>query len=549
MPFLNGTANNHKHLMNIMREFLEGYAVITLPVTYAGTGDGLIERVASPPPGVTEVWTLVCTLGGGAGVGTFSVTGSVSGLQANVCTVGQFYESDAGEVEFVVLDGAIDFVIADQFDITVTQSKFVVDSDEWTTNRWNPAIHDIESSSLDFPNRAIDGLGQATYTFKLGVTSAILNMPFEYAVEFDQYTLRARGTGFDTTEAPFTWTFQFSDDGINWTTADSQVANAFTTGGELKTFALGSPGRHLYWRLNIAVNNGGTDIEFSELTARRTGENLDSLSSEDLMMQGQGLAGGDEIHIGCKINQEILSPYFNWRLVGYTAFDSGNSFAGMAGSSPSPGKGVSSPRFVLDDGIMEYWLFGNGRYVACTVKIGTEYLNMYMGLFLPYGQPSEYSYPLIIAGSCGDNLHYTSTAFRLRHCFDPATLAVYIRLPGGTWEDFNHGSSSGPATSNRTFWPYMTHAVTWRSTYLDETSEGLDGTYELWPILPIESDDLDTPAIGARNMLGEIQDFFWISGSNLSAEDTITIGGDTYIAFQNVFRVTFQDYYAVRIDQ
>jgi hypothetical protein len=299
--------------------------------------------------------------------------------------------------------------------------------------------------------------------------------------------------------------------------------------------------------LNITANNGGTDIEFSQIEARRVGENYSSISrfaGRSLLMEGQGLAGGDNIFIGAAVHDNVLTPYFNWRLVGFTAFEITDTLADQPGASPYTT--TNSPKFVLDDGPMEYWLFGNGRYVICVCKIGTEFLNMMMGLMLPYSQPAEYSYPLVIAGTSGNNYHYTSTDIRLRSCFDPGQDACFMRSPGGTWLKFQDFTSS--AVTDRSFWPYMTTSTTWHFTYFDEISEGLDGTYELWPIIPIEIDDLNTPDGRSPNLYGELQDVFYASGSNLSAEDTITIGPDTYLAFQNVFRVTFVDYYCIKVN-
>jgi len=69
--------------------------------------------------------------------------------------------------------------------------------------------------------------------------------------------------------------------------------------------------------------------------------------------------------------------------------------------------------------------------------------------------------------------------------------------------------------------------------------------YEMYPLIFLESESGFSDPAG--NAFGEIEDCFMVSGSNNSAENTITVGGDTFIVFQNVFRTTFSDFYAIKV--
>lgn len=538
MSFLIGTTENHKDLMNITRQFLEGYGVITYPVAYAGTGNGPIYKPAAPPPGVSEVWTLVCTVPGGHKVAQFSVTGSVSGVQA-IATVGTFY--DNGLIEFVIQAGGVDFALTDQFDITVTQSTMASNGEEWAQNRWSPPCDEVETSTFDFPNNCLVD-NNASLTSKLGVSTGILHIKFPDATAFNRYEIRSRFTGFVAGNAPRDWTLEWSDDGTNWTVEDTQVAQSFGN-SELKSYTI-STARHIWWRLNITDNNGGSDIEFSQLRMRTINETEDfnCLSEESWLLQGQGLAGTDEIYIGAIMSESILSPFFNWVLAGMTAYEPTAKF------SEQPGQNTEYPRYVSNDNTMQFWLTGNGRYVHLTTKISTDYTGMYMGLLLPYSQPPEYPYPLIIAGGSGGPVHYTSVSDNHRMFSDPGPGACFLKGPGGEWLEVIN-ISGVTRQDDRGIWPWFSGSSNWYQR-LNKISDGIDGTYVLYPALLLEVNQVANPlAEFSPNAYGEMQDVFCVSGSNNSAENIIVVDGVNYIVFQNIFRTLFADFYAVRLEQ
>ena len=93
---------------------------------YTGAGNGevtLLTMIAQ----TAQVWTLTCTVAAANG-GTFSVTGSVSGAQADA-TVGLFYSN--GIVAFLINDGVVDFEVGDSFTFEA-QTKTLPLADRWT---------------------------------------------------------------------------------------------------------------------------------------------------------------------------------------------------------------------------------------------------------------------------------------------------------------------------------------------------------------------------------------------------------------------------------
>ncbi|MFS2021267.1 discoidin domain-containing protein, partial [Massilia sp. CT11-108] len=63
---------------------------------------------------------------------------------------------------------------------------------------------------------------------------------------------------------PKDWQFQGSNDGVNWTTLDTQSGQAFASRIQQKSYAIASPGAYRWYRLNITSNNG--DSTFTTLS-------------------------------------------------------------------------------------------------------------------------------------------------------------------------------------------------------------------------------------------------------------------------------------------
>lgn len=96
-----------------------------VPVAGSNTGNGYITEVQTKPFGtVTENWTITCTLGGGSGVATFSVVGSVSGT---IGTATSNTEYTAGSmVKFTIYAGGTNWVIGDTYTFSTRKNP------EWT---------------------------------------------------------------------------------------------------------------------------------------------------------------------------------------------------------------------------------------------------------------------------------------------------------------------------------------------------------------------------------------------------------------------------------
>lgn len=87
---------------------------IEIPVNDSdNVGDGVVHKVQTKPfATVDQDWTLTCTLGGGNGVATFSVVGSISS-SVGTATSGTEFTSESAGIRFTISAGDTNWAIGD----------------------------------------------------------------------------------------------------------------------------------------------------------------------------------------------------------------------------------------------------------------------------------------------------------------------------------------------------------------------------------------------------------------------------------------------------
>jgi len=64
---------------------------------------------------------------------------------------------------------------------------------------------------------------------------------------------------------PNAWQLQGSNDGQTWTTVDTRTGEVFAARFQTNKYTCTTPGAYSHYRLNVTRNNGGTDLQLSEL--------------------------------------------------------------------------------------------------------------------------------------------------------------------------------------------------------------------------------------------------------------------------------------------
>lgn len=253
----------------------------------------------------------------------------------------------------------------------------------------------------------------------------------------------------------------------------------------------------------------------------------DEIISEQryVYFRGPGLADNDQIHVNIRRFYNSPTSVYNWEVRGATSYDGGMAYNVQPGTS-------NYSYLCLSNVSMTYWFFANGRRFIVIVKIGTVYVSMYAGLIMPYALPSEYSYPLFI-GATTYSYSESYTGVTTTYAFwkggysDGSRTPVKLRAPGGYWMSLD---ATGSLSNSGKVWPYRSNL---------NITKNVDGSYSLLPVIPY------SVLYDTKDVYGELDGVFFISGIDLFSEDTLTIGSKTYLMFQSVENTGIYDYAAI----
>lgn len=322
-------------------------------------------------------------------------------------------------------------------------------------------------------------------------------------------------------------------------------------------------------------------------------------TEKELIMKGSG-SGSDEIYVGVRTYRDTNTLAFNWELAGFTGYESGNTWSTQPGISPGRADSLtpltSGGAFVpLDNNPMTFWLSVNSRRILLVVKVGSAYVNAYLGFYNTFKTSAEHPYPLLIAGTtCQKETRFNSN--RESMSFLPYPISrnsnssgltlvpgpMLLRWVDGSWISFlsryenvsaqtasarHAGTLANPCgvvypmnqpDMNSTASIAQEDAFAGTSpTILDVVpdSQGATPTYEIHPtpnggggtLVPIFPVGLQME-YPSKQIFGELDGVFWcnIGGSGLGSEDIITAGGSDHRVFQNVFRTTNNQYMAIK---
>lgn len=277
----------------------------------------------------------------------------------------------------------------------------------------------------------------------------------------------------------------------------------------------------------FTLNDGSTDFAVSDEFSLDVTEGLMTTAGEEwtvlrwdtsgadheLIVQGPGTSGTEEIFCGVKTYQDRGSDYYNWAVAGFTGYVSGNSFETQPGNSGS--KGVP-----MWNQTTPYWLRADGNAWELGAAIDTVYEACGAGRFLPYGTPGQYPYPLFVAGmlTSASATRYSDTSHTMP--WRGGSARVQVRFVDGNWKTVST-------------WPWGNADIA--ATPIRDTG----GDY---PLLPIYLYDTE-------NIYGEIDGIKFVSGFNQAAENIIQ-GDDGYdhVVLPDTYRTGFPDYWALRLD-
>lgn len=298
---------------------------------------------------------------------------------------------------------------------------------------------------------------------------------------------------------------------------------------------------------------------------------------KNYLLEGEG-SGSDEIFVGIR-SYEATGAH-NWELSGMTGYSSGSKFIDQPGISPGRFDFSEHGHYVpLNNASLTFWIFVTGRRIAMVAKMGSTYVNMYLGLLNAFATEDEYPYPLMVAG-CSSlfDRQFNSSSISLSGLTDyighQSTLnagPASIRDPGGSWKQvlnsklsagsrvamealvaFPCGNPTRSGVSAANDGSIGTHttiklvpndSIPGVAAYTMNQTPGSSYRSPLWPVLLMEASPV-------RQILGELDGVYWVSAdgesTDLLTEDSIEAAGFFHHVFQNCNRTDLWSHLAIR---
>lgn len=265
----------------------------------------------------------------------------------------------------------------------------------------------------------------------------------------------------------------------------------------------------------------------------------DGVSADhELILQGEGLSGTEEIFVGFRCYQDVGADYYNLLAGTFNGYVSGNTFDTQPGARLS---GVPAHNTQID-----YFLVANAQRIALCLKVGVgAYESAYVGKMLPYARPGEFPSPLVNAGM----------------------------LAGAAATRYSDTIHSMAFKGNRTNFALRDQAGAWRQVY---THPWGNTTFFSGSAAPRPTADVYFPAPitlydGSPNVFGILDGLFYVTGFDLFAERVLQVGGSYtvddagktvsqvvneivataggrgLVVLRDVTRTSFNDYFALEM--
>lgn len=306
-------------------------------------------------------------------------------------------------------------------------------------------------------------------------------------------------------------------------------------------------------------NSGGTlayhkvlaDIKaLAEANGWTTQRYVDTGTNRELILQGEGLPGTEEIFVGFKAYSNVSADYYNLAAATMVGYVSGNSFEAQPGIKIS---GVP-----CHNNAVTYFITCNAQRIAGCFKVGIPvYEHFYVGKFFPHSRPGEYPAPLVAAGMLNG-----AAATR----FSDTTHSFPYKGAGAAPNFLHMRDQAGAWVMPRT-WPWKDRTPTSESLLAGAADNvgrrciaPLNGQYTPLRVL------LYSPG---SNDFGELDGVFMVSGFNNGTENVLQIGGTpvdqtgmtvkeavdaivaasgrAFVCLQDVYRTAWRDFIALEM--
>jgi hypothetical protein len=244
------------------------------------------------------------------------------------------------------------------------------------------------------------------------------------------------------------------------------------------------------------------------------------------------LAGTDEIYCGVNTGESPINSQWWWELFGAKTYGAGRTTSAHPCSSPDEQTYTCFWGFELP-----YWIVATPRRIIVVARSGAIYHIIHLGLGDPFGTDAQYPYPLVIGGCSYDVTSIAGTGFNnamfcgFNTMVSSPTGTGYILTPEGLWSSINKHTLLEAAS-------IFTCSENNRTVILSS----LDDHYLLEEIYVGKNS-----ALHIFYGLCRLDGLYTVSGYNNSAGSIITVSGVNYLVFNDVYRLGYGDFFALRL--
>ncbi|MFY1006075.1 hypothetical protein ACOB9N_03980 [Pasteurella multocida] len=294
----------------------------------------------------------------------------------------------------------------------------------------------------------------------------------------------------------------------------------------------------------------GKGQAWTKLFDRTLSETNLTVARRQIAWKATGTGVGQDIYVGAETVNSIAEDVYNITFFGGTFFNADlikneDIKTGFINISPAVALFCDARNF-------EYHFVANGRHFKIATHISKVTSTAYCGFILPTVPPTEYPYPICIAGSGPDAQRSYSGDFEKWNRYSNndkynSSIAMakhencWLMTPDQTWYDFYADISGGSYSREQAYRRlYPLKSVNdYKVKYVFARFTGLDCS----PLIPIEFISTENSSQGV-NRWGAYDGVYWIPGIQRATGDVVTLkNGGKGIVLNDGYRTSTTSYF------
>ena len=265
-----------------------------------------------------------------------------------------------------------------------------------------------------------------------------------------------------------------------------------------------------------------------------------------MVWKSTGTGTEQEMFVAAETASSIPGDIYNLNFYGGSYFNpdavtADSITAGIVHCSPPVG-------ITADRRDFEYHIVADGRHFKLVTFVGEVCGTAYVGFVLPPVMPTEYPYPLLVAGTVsGARLaRYSANDNTVSSIADPRNNNCFLFLPNQNWNGFSGADyADGGGTTTQLVLPMaMSRSRLSARGVMQYLGPMADGSY---PLYQVELVSVDNSPLG-QSRWGAMDGVYWTAGIQLRPADRIRFKGNRIgLVVHNGQRRSTESYFVIDI--